>query len=83
MRSKSLQLPRLPAPLTAITAAVVGVIASIALFFIAYTAILPGASGTFGSRVDGVALLRYKLGVIQVIAACGVAGLVAKMLAWT
>ena len=78
----------LTAPLTAITAAVVGVIASLALFFIAHIAILPGASGIFGSRVDGVAvvltalaavaLLRYKVGVIPVIAACALAGLVAS-----
>nr|WP_315488663.1 chromate efflux transporter [uncultured Rhodoferax sp.] len=77
----------LTAPLTAITAAVVGVIASLALFFIAHIAVLPGASGIFGSRVDGVAvvltalaavvLLRYKVGVIPVIAACALAGLVA------
>jgi chromate transporter len=76
----------LTAPLTAITAAVVGVIASLALFFIAHIAILPGATGSFGSRVDGVALvlaalaavalLRYKVGVIPVIAACALAGLV-------
>jgi len=78
----------LTAPLTAITAAVVGVIASLALFFIAHIAVLPGASGIFGSRVDGVAvvltalaavaLLRYKVGVIPVIAACALAGLVAS-----
>ena len=78
----------LTAPLTAITAAVVGVIASLALFFIAHIAILPGASGTFGSRVDGVALLlavlatvallRFKLGVIAVIAACALVGLLVK-----
>ncbi|MES2582574.1 MAG: chromate efflux transporter [Pseudomonadota bacterium] len=82
----------LTAPLTAITAAVVGVIASLALFFIAHIAILPGAGSTFGSRVDGVAvvltglaavaLLRYKLGVIPVIAACALAGLAARMLGW-
>ena len=82
----------LTAPLTAITAAVVGVIASLALFFIAHIAILPGASGIFGSRVDGVALLltavaavallRYKTGVITVIAGCAVTGLAARMLGW-
>ena len=81
----------LTAPLTAITAAVVGVIASLALFFIAHIAILPGASGTFGSNLDGtallltglaaVALLRYKLGVIPVIAGCALAGLAAKLMA--
>ncbi len=80
------------APLTAITAAVVGVIASLALFFIAHIAIKSGAGGTFVSRVDAVALaltalaavalLRYKRGVIPVIAACAVAGLAAKLLGW-
>jgi chromate transporter len=76
---------QLTAPLTAITAAVVGVIASLALFFIAHIAIKSGASGPFIFRVDwlalvltataAVALLRYKVGVIPVIAVCGVAGL--------
>jgi chromate transporter len=80
------------APLTAITAAVVGVIVSLALFFIAHIAIKSGASGTFVQRLDvfalvltalaAVALMRYKLGVIPVIGACALAGLVAKMLAW-
>ena len=77
------------APLTAITAAVVGVIASLALFFIAHIAHKTGASGTFLSRIDFVALflialaalalLRYKLGVVTVIAGCALAGLVVKM----
>ena len=77
------------APLTAITAAVVGVIASLALFFIAHIAHRTGASGTFLSRIDFVAmfltalaalaLLRYKLGVVTVIAGCALAGLVVKM----
>ena len=82
----------LTAPLTAITAAVVGVIASLALFFIAHIAIKSGASGPFASRLDWIALLltalaalallRYKLGVIPVIAACALAGLAARMLGW-
>ena len=45
----------LTAPLTAITAAVVGVIASLALFFIAHIAIRTGASGSFATRVDWLA----------------------------
>jgi chromate transporter len=75
----------LTAPLTAITAAVVGVIASLALFFIAHIAMKSGASGSVATRVDwwalllaaaaAVALLRYKVGVIAVIAVCGLAGL--------
>ncbi len=78
------------APLTAITAAVVGVIASLALFFIAHIAMKSGASGQFLLRLDwaalllaglaAVALLRYKVGVIPVIAACALAGLAVKTL---
>jgi chromate transporter len=77
------------APLTAITAAVVGVIASLALFFIAHIAYIPGATGTFLSQLDwvglliatvaAVALLRYKVGVISVMAAAALAGLVARL----
>jgi chromate transporter len=79
---------QLTAPLTAITAAVVGVIASLALFFIAHIAMKSGASGPFLSRIDwlalllagaaAVALLRYKVGVIKVIGACGLLGLLAR-----
>jgi len=80
------------APLTAITAAVVGVVASLALFFIAHIAIRTGATGPFVSQLDwvalaiaaaaAVALLRYKQGVIPVIAACALAGLGARLLGW-
>ena len=72
------------APLTAITAAVVGVIASLALFFVAHVAIKPGVTGPILSQVDGaglvlalgaaLALIRYKVGVVKVIAACGAVG---------
>ena len=72
------------APLTAITAAVVGVIANLALFFIAHIAIRTGASGPFLSQIDwaalllalvaGVALIRFKTGVITVILLCALAG---------
>jgi chromate transporter len=68
------------APLTGITAAVVGVILSLAVFF-AYHVFWPHG---FAERFDGLAvlislsallaLLRYKAGVIPVIVACGVAG---------
>ena len=81
------------APLTAITAAVVGVIASLALFFIAHVAINPRASGPFGTQIDwialgvaagaAVALLRFKQGVIRVIVACALAGLLARALGWS
>jgi chromate transporter len=80
------------APLTAITAAVVGVIASLALFFLAHIAIRQGVQGSWLARIDGVALLlaagaaiallRYKLGVIPVIAGCAAAGLVLRLLGW-
>ena len=80
------------APLTAITAAVVGVIASLALFFIVHIAYKSGATGTFLSKLDVVALalaalaalalLRYKMGVVPVITACALAGLGLRMLGW-
>jgi chromate transporter len=76
------------APLAAITAAVVGVIASLALFFLAHVALKPGVAGGFPGNVEwpalaimiaaGVALLRYKLGVIPVIAVCALAGLLLR-----
>ena len=77
------------APLTAITAAVVGVIASLAMSFISHIAYGTGAEGTFNVKIDVVALalaglatlalLRYKLGVIPVIAACALAGLAVRL----
>jgi chromate transporter len=80
----------LTAPLTAITAAVVGVIASLALFFIAHIAVKPELGGSLPASLDwmalllagaaAVALMRYKVGVIRVIGACGMLGLVAR---WT
>ena len=69
------------APLTGITAAVVGVILNLAVFF-AYHVLWPaGFEGRFEwlSAVIGVAafaaLWRYKVGIIPVIGACGAAGL--------
>jgi chromate transporter len=77
------------APLTAITAAVVGVIASLALFFIAHVAQGTRATGLFGLQIDiaalliaaaaAVALLRFKAGVIPVLVACALAGLVLRL----
>jgi chromate transporter len=68
------------APLTAITAAIVGVIVNLAMFF-AYHVLWPdGFAGNFEwlSALIGiaafVALTRYKVGIIPVIAACGAAG---------
>ena len=73
------------APLTGITAAVVGVIVNLAVFF-AYHVLWPqGLSGHFewASAVIGVgaavALFRFKLGVIPVVLGSGVAGLLFQM----
>jgi chromate transporter len=69
------------APLTGITAAVVGVILNLAVFFAGHVSWPEG----FAGRFDGVAafiglvalmaLFRYKTGVIPVIAASGLTGL--------
>ncbi len=72
------------APLTAITAAVVGVILNLALFF-AHHVLWPTG---FSDPIDGVsaalavaaaiALFRFKRSVIQVLAGCAVLGWMAK-----
>ena len=74
------------APLTGITAAVVGVIVNLALFF-AWHVLWPGG---WESRIDWIsaligaaafaALFRYKTGVMPVIGACALAGLAASAL---
>ena len=71
------------APLTGITAAVVGVILNLAVFF-GYHVLWPeGFHGHFEwlSAAIGVAafiaLFRYKVGIIPLIGACGAVGLVA------
>ncbi len=73
------------APLTAITAAVVGVILNLAAFF-GYHVLWPqGFGGAFDwisaliALAAAVALFRCKRNVIHVIAACAVSGLVLKM----
>ena len=69
------------APLTGITAAVVGVILNLAVFFAWHVLWPDGFGGGFEwfSALVGVAafiaLSRYKAGIIPVILACGVAGL--------
>jgi chromate transporter len=69
-----------------VTAAVVGVIATLALFFLAHIA-QPVAGGPIDwkalviAAAAAVALLRYKAGVIPVICGCAVAGLVLSSLA--
>ena len=74
------------APLTAITAAVVGVIVNLAVFF-AYHVLWPkGLSGPFEfpSAVIGalaaIALFRFKAGVIPVVLASAVAGMAWQLL---
>jgi chromate transporter len=69
------------APLTAITAAVVGVIVNLAVFF-AYHVLWPQGLGQrfdWPSAVIGIAaaiaLFRFKLGVIRVVLGSGIAGL--------
>jgi chromate transporter len=69
---------------------VVGVIASLALFFIVHIAYSERASSLFYLNIDVVALvlaalaalalLRYKVGVVKVIAACALAGLALKLI---
>ncbi|MBL8304120.1 MAG: chromate efflux transporter [Ideonella sp.] len=73
------------APLTAITAAVVGVILNLAMFF-AYHVLWPqGFAGRFDAvsaaiaAAAAVALFRYKVGVLPLLAACAAAGLLATL----
>ena len=74
------------APLTAITAAVVGVILNLALFF-GYHVLWPqGWGGAFDgvsaliALAAAIALFRFKFNVIHVIAGCAVLGLALKTL---
>jgi chromate transporter len=74
------------APLTAITAAVVGVILNLALFF-GYHTLWPQG---FGNAMDvpsalialgaAIALFKYKRSVMHVIAVCGLMGMVVHAL---
>ena len=74
------------APLTAVTAAVVGVIASLALFFATHTFWPSG----LGGRLDvaalalavaaALALMRFKIGTVKVLLACALAGCMAHLL---
>ena len=72
------------APLTGITAAVVGVILNLAVFF-AYHVLWPqGFGGGFEwfPAIIGaaalIALFRFQVGIIPLIAACGAAGFIAS-----
>lgn len=76
------------APLTGITAAVVGVILNLAMFF-AYHIIWPqGWQGqidwvsAIASVVALVALFRYKVGIIRLIGVFALGGLAYRMLLW-
>jgi len=77
---------KLTAPLAAVTAAVVGVIANLALFFIAVVARPLGANGPVDWVALGMvlaaalALWVLKWGVIRVIAAAAATGLVLRLL---
>jgi chromate transporter len=70
---------RMTAPLTAISAAVVGVIASLAVFFGGHVFLAGGQPQWPAIAIGlaaGIAVLRYKVGTIPLILACAVAGLV-------
>ena len=77
---------RLGAPLTAISAAVVGVIASLALFFGRHV-FWPDSAQPHGdwlavaiALAAGVALIRYQTGTIKLLLACAIFGLVLSYL---
>jgi chromate transporter len=74
------------APLSAITAAVVGVIVNLALFF-AYHVLWPrGFDGPFDTAsalitlAAALALFRFKVGVLPLLGACAAAGLAITLL---
>lgn len=76
---------RFTAPLTAITAAVVGVVLNLALFFAWHVLWPQGAAGPFEwpAALIGLgaalALFRFKRGVIPVVLGAGLAGLVLRL----
>jgi chromate transporter len=73
------------APLTAITAAVVGVILNLALFFAWHVWWPQGFAGAFDAIACAItaaavlALFRFKVGVMTLIAVCALAGLASRM----
>ncbi|MES2316175.1 MAG: chromate efflux transporter [Pseudomonadota bacterium] len=70
---------RMTAPLTAISAAVVGVIVSLALFFGQHVFVAAGQPDWAAVAISAaacIALFRFQLGTIKLIAACALAGLV-------
>jgi chromate transporter len=76
--------PHLAAPMAGITAAVVGVIANLALFFALHVLWPLGVGGRFEwplaviCAAAAIALLRFRVGVIPVIAASALAGLASR-----
>lgn len=70
---------RMTAPLTAISAAVVGVIVSLAVFFGQHVFIAAGKPDWAAVAISAaacVALFRYQVGTIKLLAACAAAGVV-------
>ena len=70
---------RMTAPLTAISAAVVGVIVSLAVFFGEHVFLHAGNWNITALAIGAaacVALLRFRIGTIKLIAACALVGLV-------
>jgi chromate transporter len=73
--------PRLTAPLTGITAAVVGVILNLAVFFAVHVLWPAGAGGGFEwaaaliALACAIALIRFNVPVMPLIAAAALAGL--------
>jgi chromate transporter len=78
---------RFTAPLTAITAAVVGVIVNLALFFGQHVLWPAGMAGPFDWLAAGIALaaafalFRLQRNVMEVIAVCALIGMVARLAA--
>jgi chromate transporter len=84
-------VPQIAAPLAAITAAVVGVIVNLALFFAQHVLWPEGFGANISARFDwaaaviglasAVALFRFKVGVIALIASCAAIGLMRGLIA--
>ncbi|SET28476.1 chromate transporter [Nitrosospira multiformis] len=77
---------KLTAPLTGITAAVVGIILNLALFFAYHVFWVSGIDGPVDwisaalAAIALIALFRFKSGVIPVILGCGLGGMVLRSL---
>jgi len=78
------------APLTAITAAVVGVIINLAVFFVYHVLWPQGVASGYIAGIDWIsavigvgamiALFKFKIGIMPVIASCALAGVIIKLL---